>query len=47
MVLGSHFKTSLKIAPKSANMTPVLKNGNETQMENCRPISVLPVIAKT
>jgi len=27
-------------------MTPVLKNGDETQMENCRPISVLPVIAK-
>ena len=31
---------------KSANVTPVLKNGDETQMENYRPISVLPVIAK-
>jgi len=31
---------------KSAIITPVLKNDNETQMENYRPISVLLIIAK-
>ena len=31
---------------KSANVTPVHKGGDETNMNNYRPISVLPIVAK-
>ena len=31
---------------KSANITPVHKGGDETNMNNYRPISVLPIVAK-
>lgn len=38
--------TQIPLEWKSANVTPVPKNGDEMQMENYRPISVLPVISK-
>ena len=38
--------TQIPLEWKSANITPLLKHGDETQMENYRPISVLPVVAK-
>ena len=31
---------------KFANVTPVFKKGNRNQKENCRPISILPIISK-
>ena len=31
---------------KQANLTPASRKGNRSSKENCRPLSILPVIAK-
>ena len=48
---SSLFNLSLETASiplewKSANVTPIQKNGEDSVLNNYRPISVLPIVAK-